>query len=128
MTVAYLVIFVSALPLPAPKRASVAAPPKAWPMPASFLGNCTRTSSIKNRQSKIRNTVKIPIIHIIYVTLSNRVFDYISKTPIFKRSATYQSPVNVRQAHQFAGITRLDAATILDANVPRNRFIEHFDQ
>src|SRR4051794_33671546 len=37
--VTYLVILVSAVPLPAPNKASVAPPPKAWPMPASFLGN-----------------------------------------------------------------------------------------
>src|SRR5438128_1191662 len=39
MPVVYLVIFVKAVPLPAPKRASVVPPPKAWPMPASFFGN-----------------------------------------------------------------------------------------
>src|SRR5439155_18915349 len=35
----YLVILVSAVPEPAPNKASVAAPPKAMPAPASFLGN-----------------------------------------------------------------------------------------
>ena len=35
----YLVILVSAVPEPAPNKASVAAPPKAMPAPASFLGS-----------------------------------------------------------------------------------------
>src|ERR1051326_1275652 len=35
----YLVILVSAFPEPGPNRASVAAPPKAMPAPASFLGS-----------------------------------------------------------------------------------------
>ena len=65
MTVAYFVILVSALPLPAPKSASVAAPPKAWPMPASFLGNCTNTSRISNKQSITSSAVSNPIIQII---------------------------------------------------------------
>ena len=65
IAVAYFVILVSAFPLPAPKSASVAAPPKAWPIPASFLGNCTRTSSVKNKQSITKTTVKKPIRIII---------------------------------------------------------------
>src|SRR5260370_16179464 len=51
MAVAYLVIFVRALPLPAPNKASVVPAPKACPMPASFLGRCTSTSKISNKQS-----------------------------------------------------------------------------
>ena len=39
MPVVYLVILVKAVPLPAPNKASVVPPPKAWPMPASFFGN-----------------------------------------------------------------------------------------
>jgi len=57
----YFVIFVSALPEPAPNSASVAAPPKAIPAPASFFGNCTRTSKIKNKQFTTRMNVKNPI-------------------------------------------------------------------
>src|SRR5438094_207592 len=44
----YFVIFVRALPEPAPKSASVAPPPKATPAPASFFGNWIRMSSISN--------------------------------------------------------------------------------
>src|SRR5208283_2171185 len=39
----YLVILVNTVPDPAPKSASVAAPPKAKPAPASFFGSCMRT-------------------------------------------------------------------------------------
>ncbi len=65
--VAYLVILVSALPLPAPNRASVVEPPKACPKPASFFGNCTRINNTKNRQSKIRMPVRKAINQIISV-------------------------------------------------------------
>ena len=39
IAVEYFVIFVSAVPVPAPNKASVAPPPNAVPMPASFFGN-----------------------------------------------------------------------------------------
>ena len=58
MPVAYFVILVSALPLPAPNSASVVPPPKAVPMPASFLGNCTSTSKMRSRQFTTSTKVK----------------------------------------------------------------------
>ena len=65
MPVEYFVIFVSALPLPAPKSASVALAPKAWPRPASFFGNWTSTSRIKKSESNTSTPVKKPIIQSI---------------------------------------------------------------
>ena len=58
MPAAYFVILVSTLPEPAPKSASVAAPPKAMPAPASFLGNCNSINSTSRTQSRNINTVK----------------------------------------------------------------------
>ena len=54
----HLVSLVSTFPAPAPKRASVAPPPKAVPRPASFLGNCTSTNRTKKRELRNRITVK----------------------------------------------------------------------
>ena len=54
----YLVMVVRALPDPAPNRASVAAPPKAMPAPASFLGSCSNTRNTSKTQSKNINTVR----------------------------------------------------------------------
>ncbi len=60
MPATYLVILVSTLPEPAPKSASVAAPPKAVPpRPASFLGNCSNTRKISSTQSRNIKTVKV---------------------------------------------------------------------
>src|SRR5256885_16997593 len=104
MPVAYLVILVRALPLPAPKRASVAVPPKACPTPASFLGNCTRTSKIRNSESSTSTTVKKPIIQSIIIFVLNGVLHNISKTPGLQRGAPDQSPIHIRQAHQLPRI------------------------
>src|SRR6185369_4124870 len=65
--VAYLVILVSALPEPAPNKASAAPPPNASPAPASFLGNCTKISKINNRQLSTRIKVSTPAIKLIIV-------------------------------------------------------------
>ena len=61
----HFVIFVSTLPEPAPNSASVAPPPKATPMPASFLGNCNSTRNTKMMQSSTKKNVKNPIIKLI---------------------------------------------------------------
>ena len=60
-TATHLVILVRTFPDPAPNSASVAAPPKARPAPASFLGSWRSTSRISRRQSTTINTVKTPV-------------------------------------------------------------------
>jgi hypothetical protein len=60
MVAEYFVIFVKALPVPAPNKASVAAPPNAVPIPASFLGNWIRINRIRNKQLIARTTVIKP--------------------------------------------------------------------
>jgi hypothetical protein len=65
MPAVYFVILVSAFPEPAPISVSTAPAPNASPAPASFFGNCTSTSRIKNRQITTRMNVKNPINRLI---------------------------------------------------------------
>ena len=57
----HLVMVVSALPAPAPKRVSTAPEPNAMPMPASFLGSWIRTSRPRRRHTSTRRKLKRPI-------------------------------------------------------------------
>src|SRR3984957_935856 len=104
------VYFVGEMPLPAPTRASAAPPPKAMPAPASFLGNCTSTSSVRTRQSVINRTDSKTVKNVIIILY--RILDYIGKTAGFQRCAAHERAVHVRLAHQFGGVGRFDAATI----------------
>ena len=65
----YFVMVVSALPEPAPKSASVAAPPNAMPAPASFLGNCSKIKSISTMESKKRTADKKNSNMVIIISL-----------------------------------------------------------
>ena len=69
----YLVMVVRALPEPAPKSASVAAPPNAMPAPASFLGNCSRIKRISTMLSKNRmpDKKKSKMVVIIFLVKSS---------------------------------------------------------
>src|ERR1051325_11469164 len=88
-----------------------------------------RTSRMSNRQSSSKMTVKKPLNQLIsfFRVLSlNGVLHDVRKTPVFQGRAADERAVHVRLAHQFTGIPRLDAATILDAHAARNRLIEQF--
>src|SRR6185436_3416063 len=122
----HLVSFVRALPEPAPKSASVAAPPKAWPMPASFLGNCTSTSKIKNKQSSTSTTVNKPMKNVSI--LLNRVFHDVRETANLERRTADERAIHIGKGHQLAGVGRFNAATILYPHLAGNRLVKHFCQ
>src|SRR6185437_4316571 len=123
----YFVALVRKLPEPAPNNASVAAPPKASPAPASFFGNCISTKTTRMAQSITIITLST-MIRNNDISVLNRIFNYIGKAAGFERGPAYQRAINVGLAHQLAGIGRLDASTILDAHLLGNAIVKHFRQ
>src|SRR6266436_2442060 len=105
---AYLVILVSTVPEPAPNKASVAVAPNARPAPASFFGSWISTKKTRITQSStitnVNRAIKNPIITVLCSLPLDRILDYISKTPGFKRSSTHQRTIHVELAHQFTRI------------------------
>ena len=50
------------------------------------------------------------------------------KTPQFQGSPAHQGPIDIRLAHQFSGIGRLDAAAILNADAFGHRLVKQLRQ
>src|ERR1051326_8666783 len=87
------------------------------------------TSRMSNRQSSTKMTVRKPLIQLINFLLVSSLYGVphdVRKTPVFQGRPADERAIHVRLAHQFAGIPRLHAATILDAHAPRNRLVEQF--
>ncbi len=125
----YLVTLVRTVPEPAPKRASVAPPPNARPMPASFFGSWIRMSRIRKRLTTIRTKVRNPISRLMGEGARlDGVLDDIAEAAFFEGGAADEGAVDVREGHEFAGVGGFDASAVLDADAAGGGFVVEFGE
>src|SRR6266853_1989524 len=79
----------------------------------------TQSSTI----TRVKKPIKKAIFDNVLFSL-NRVLDYISKAPGFKRSPAHQRAVHIRLAHEFTRIGMFDAPAILNSDAASHSILK----
>src|SRR5437667_2053778 len=79
----------------------------------------TQSSTI----TKVKKPIKKAIFDNVLFSL-NRVLDYISKTPGFKRSPAHERAVHIRLAHELTRIGMFDAPAILNPDAASHSILK----